>query len=111
MRLAEQMISKLSESMSRYCGIWKANNGRWYLDLAPNEYDGYDKAITYGSFSSEEAAEKYLEDNFSNPGSMDIDDEGRHPPPTKSPNGSPVQKGGSSMGLNYLHLPPMGRYR
>ena len=81
----------INESMSRYCEIWKASNDKWYLDLADEEYGEREDADTYGPFSSESAAEKYL-DKFSNPGAMDLDDSGTRPPPTEAPNGSPVRK-------------------
>ena len=79
-------------STSRYCEFWKASNGKWYMDLASREYGDYEEATTYGPFASEAATEKYLDDNFSNPGATDTDDEGHRPPPTKSPNGRPVVK-------------------
>ena len=85
----------LNESMSRYAAIWKASNGKWYLDLASDEYGEYHDATTYGPFSSEDAAEDHL-DNFSNPGGLEVDDAGTEPPPTKSPNGDPVQSPRSS---------------
>ena len=74
----------------------QAKNGKWYLDLAPNEYGEWQDADTYGPFPSEKAADKYL-DRFSNPGSLDIDDSGDRPVPKKSPNGSRIQKPGSRM--------------
>jgi hypothetical protein len=85
----------LNESMMRYAAIWKASNGKWYLDLASDEYGEYYDATTYGPFSDEEAAEDHL-DNFSNPGGLEVDDAGTNPPPTKSPNGDPVQSISSS---------------
>lgn len=110
-------------STPRYCEFWKANNGKWYLDLAVNEEsrsdyfeeddwrseggnetDGtYEDCVTYGPFDSEDACEKYL-DNFSNPGSFYVDPSGKNPPPTKSPNGSPVvsPRGGTSYGPSSL---------
>jgi hypothetical protein len=76
----------LEESVSRYAGIWKDNAGSWWLDLADDEYGEYEDARTHGPFSSESAAEKYL-DGFSNPGGADVDDSGKEAPPTKSRNG------------------------
>ena len=87
----------LRESMSRYAGIWLASNGKWYLDLASDEYGEYHDATTYGPFSSEEKAEAHL-DNFSNPGGLSVDNSGTEDPPTSSPNGDPVQKAGRSGG-------------
>jgi hypothetical protein len=80
----------ISESVIRYCGVWKASNGRWYLDLAEQEYAEYEDATTYGPFRSEDAANKYLHDNFSNPGGYMTDESGKEDPPTKSPNGHKV---------------------
>lgn len=109
-------------STPRYCAIWKASNNSWYLDLAVHEYaqdyddDDYDAersgnpsdgqfedCVTYGPFSSEKAAEAHL-DNFSNPGSLDVDPSGKEPPPTKSPNGTPVisPRGRSSYSSSYV---------
>jgi hypothetical protein len=96
-------------SVSRHCEFWKASDGKWYMDLAVNEYydddddgesygrpgDGdYEDSITYGPFPSQEAADAYLTGHFSNPGVFSEDDSGKRAPPTKSPNGSPVQRPG-----------------
>jgi hypothetical protein len=83
-------------SSSRHCSFYKAKDGNWYMELAPNEYGEYEDADTYGPFGSEEAAEKFLDDGFSNPGGWDSDSSGRREVPTKSPNGSPVEKPGRS---------------
>lgn len=77
-------------SMSRYCGLWLANNGKWYMDLANEEAGERHEATTYGPFPSEEAADKFLSDNFSNPGGYSSDNSGKQPPPHKSPNGDKV---------------------
>ena len=60
------------ESMSRHAAIYKAKNGKWYLELAPNEYGEEYDADLYGPFNSEKEADDYL-DNFSNPGGMFTD--------------------------------------
>lgn len=88
---ARRVVGRIAESMSRYCGIYKAVNGKYYLELAPDEYGEADTAITYGPFSSADAADDYLSRNFSNPGSVWTDHKGNAPVPTKSPNGSRVQ--------------------
>ena len=80
--------NRVFESMSRYCDIYKASDGKWYMDLANEEYGEYDDCTSYGPFSSEEAADKYLSDNHSNPGGGWVDDSGDREPPTESPNGS-----------------------
>lgn len=86
----ERIAGKIA-SVERYCSFWKASNGKWYLDLADREHGEYRDATTYGPFPSEEAVDKFLSDNFSNPGGMDIDDSGEQSPPHKSPNGDPVR--------------------
>jgi hypothetical protein len=96
MRGLIERLESLHESMSRHCEIYKAKNGKWYLDLAPKEDGERQDADTYGPFPSENAADKYL-DRFSNPGSLNIDDSGDRPVPKKSPNGSHVKKPGSRM--------------
>jgi hypothetical protein len=80
----------LRESVQRYCSFYKASDGKWYMELADREYGEQHDATTYGPFSSEDEADRYLSANFSNPGSMDIDDGGTRTPPVRSPNGTPV---------------------
>lgn len=87
----------INESVSRYCSFYKASDGKWYLELAHEEYGEREDATTYGPFSTLDKAIDYL-DQFSNPGGWDEDDSGTRPPPTKSPNGRPVVRAGSSGG-------------
>ena len=92
---------QLNESVSRYCDIYKTDDGKWYMDLANEEYGEYDDCTTYGPFNSSEAANTYLHDNHSNPGGGWEDDSGDRPVPTESPNGSSIVRpggGGRSMG-------------
>ena len=101
---ARLVSESLNESMSRYCDIYKTNDGKWYMDLAHEEYGEWDDATTYGPFNSEEAADKYLSDNHSNPGGMGVDDSGDREVPTESPNGSRIvnpRGGGRGMGGFY----------
>lgn len=79
-------------SMSRHCSIYKAKDGNWYMDLADEEYGEHEDSTTYGPFSSEEAAEKYLDNNHSNPGGYSSNGSGTKEVPQKSPNGNPVVK-------------------
>lgn len=79
-------------SCQRYCGIYKATSGKWYLELAPQEYGQIHDAYCYGPFRSEAEADKYLHRNFSNPGGCEIDDSGTRTEPTTGPNGVPVVK-------------------
>jgi len=78
----------LNESMLRHCAFYEATNGKWYMELADEEYGEQEDATTYGPFSSQESAEKYL-NQFSNPGSFYTDTK-KKPIPKKSPNGRPV---------------------
>jgi hypothetical protein len=71
--------------------MYKASDGKWYLELAHDEYGERWDADTYGPFSSQQAVDDFLE-RFPNPGGMGVDDSGEQPPPTESPNGSPVIK-------------------
>ncbi len=89
--VSEEKLKSLSESMQRFCQIYKARDGNWYLELSPNEHDDRSTAFAYGPFSSQKSADEYLSNNFSNPGSMGIDDSGKAPVPKKSPNGRPLQ--------------------
>jgi hypothetical protein len=86
-------------SLSRHCAIYKAVNGKWYMDLAEREHGEEEDSTTYGPFDSSENAESYLE-NFSNPGSTWID-RNSNPVPTVSPNGRPVQKPQSHRGRGW----------
>ena len=78
-------------SMERECIHCKASDGKWYLYLAENEYGGYEDCTAYGPFDSDEEVEKFRQNHFSNPGGLYRDDSGTEPPPTVSPNGSPVE--------------------
>jgi hypothetical protein len=90
MELLKKIDLFLNESMSRYCMFYKAKNGKWYMELASDEYGEHEDATTYGPFNNEKEAEDYL-DNFSNPGAWFSDKSGKQPVPKKSPNGRPVE--------------------
>lgn len=79
-------------SRSRHCEFYKATDGKWYMELADREYGEQRDATTYGPFLTQEAADDYLRDNFSNPGGSYIDRSGKRETPMKSPNGDPVEK-------------------
>lgn len=79
-------------SSSRHCEFYKAQDGRWYMELASREYGDERDATTYGPFPTQDAAERYLSDNFSNPGGWYEDDSGDKPVPKRSPNGQPVER-------------------
>jgi len=85
--------SRLTESMVRHCLVYKAVGGNWYLELADSEDDGRDKATTYGPFPDSAKAKEFVHKNFSSPGGVEVDDRGKDPVPTKSPNGKPVKPG------------------
>lgn len=97
--LSEDLIA---ESMQRHCDMYLASDGKWYMELAADEYGEYDEADAYGPFPSQEACMRFL-NNFSNPGGWGEDDSGTRPPPTQSPNGRPVRSprsgGGGSFGF------------
>lgn len=78
-------------SCSRHCCIYKASNNKWYLELGDFEYAKYEDSTTYGPFENSEKAEEELE-NHSNPGALNIDDNGKNEPPVCSPNGKPIRK-------------------
>lgn len=86
-----ELLRRIEESVSRYCEFFRAQDGRWYMHLAGREYGDYEDATTYGPFRSQDEAERFLRDNFSNPGGDDVDDSGEQPVPKRSPNGDPVQ--------------------
>jgi hypothetical protein len=71
----------LFESSQRFCAIYKAQNNKWYLALADEEYGTSEDATTYGPFSSKEQAHRYLLRNFSNPGGIIEDGSGEHSVP------------------------------
>ena len=75
-KIAKNLIS----STPRFCEIYKANNGSWYLGLADHEHGQSEDARYYGPFNSEESAGDYL-DNFSNPGGYYTDRSGKRTPP------------------------------
>jgi len=89
MKTPQQLIAQIAESMQRHCFIYKARDGKWYMELADREYGEREEATTYGPFGSEDDADDYL-DNFSNPGGYGVDSSGKLPAPKKSPNGRPV---------------------
>ncbi len=79
----------IRESMQRHMALYKAKNGKWYLELAANEYGEQHEADLYGPFATEKAADAYL-NNFSNPGGGGYDDGGKQPVPKSAPNGSKI---------------------
>jgi len=80
----------LVSSVSRHCDLYKARNGKWYMNLGEEEHDEYRDSRTYGPFDSQEETDEFLSAYFSNPGSSEVDDSGKQPVPTRSPNGDPV---------------------
>lgn len=69
-------------SSMRACSFWLANDGKWYLTLGNHEYAFEREDCTdYGPFDSEEEADRYLRNNFTNPGCSDTWDEGTADPP------------------------------
>lgn len=69
-------------STSRGCFFYKATDQKWYVALNEEEYDhDVETAIHYGPFVSEEAANEYVRDGFSNPGGSNTDSSGTEPVP------------------------------
>lgn len=91
--LLREAVRLMLESSERYCHFYKASDGKWYMELASRLHGDREDATTYGPYDSMDSALNGL-DLFSNPGSYGEDDSGRAPPPTKSPNGSPIQRVG-----------------
>ncbi len=81
----------LNESTSRHAHIYKAKNGKWYLELGDHEYAAEHQSTTYGPFNTEKDLERELQQH-SNPGGFSYDDSGTDKVPKKSPNGRAVQK-------------------
>lgn len=78
-------------SMQRYCEIFLAVDGQWYMHLGRDEHDSYEDSDTYGPFTSDVAAHEEL-DYHSNPGGYNIDRSGTQEVPLQSPNGGPVNR-------------------
>jgi hypothetical protein len=71
-------------SCRRRCDFWKATDGKWYMLLGKFEdADEESDCEAFGPFSSSDAAQTYLRNNHSNPGSFSEDDSGTRPPPKK----------------------------
>jgi hypothetical protein len=69
-------------SVSRQCFFGLATDGKWYMQLGNDEHDWNEIDCTwYGPFDSQEQADDYRCDNFSNPGGAEIDDGGKMAPP------------------------------
>lgn len=70
-------------SMQRECDIWKASDGRWYMELGDFEYAEEPEDCTiYGPFNTEQQVMVELSQH-SNPGGYSLDDSGTRPPPRK----------------------------
>ena len=63
-------------SCQRECGIIETSPGKWYLLLAHHEYGELNphEASAYGPFKTEDAADDYLRDYFSNPGGLWVEE-------------------------------------
>jgi len=95
-RIAEEIRQvvcpiQIEASTQRYCHIYKSKSGKWWLELAPNEYGEQHQAFTYGPFASENEADDYINE-FSNPGAVSYDRSGKQKDPTRSPNGQSIRK-------------------
>lgn len=86
---ARRIAGRIVSSVSRHCACYRAADGRWYLEMADDEYGEYEDADVYGPFASEDSLDGFRR-YFPNPGGGDVDESGTRPAPTKSPNGGPV---------------------
>lgn len=69
-------------SLSRKCQIFKATDNQFYMQLGNFEYaEDPQDCTTYGPTKTADEMEKFLFDNFSNPGSISFDDSGTIPTP------------------------------
>ena len=84
MKLANKLISLLDESVSREAHIYKAKDGKWYYFIAWKEYGEFPDGDTYGPFNSEDAADKHMMKNHSNPGGFSTDNKGTKAVPTNA---------------------------
>jgi len=92
----ESFFSSLNESTGLDCGFYLANDGKWYMYHETwNEggSGGSGMYEDYGPFNSLEQAERYLDDNFANPGGFSEDHSGRMNPPK-----NPINPRGSGFG-------------
>lgn len=78
------------ESEPRFAEIFKTKSGRWWLTLGDSERAGPERSTTYGPFKTQDEADEFMSDNFTNPGGFSIDKSGKKRDPKKSPNGRPV---------------------
>lgn len=96
---APRVAARHLASTGAECEFFKATDGKWYMGLEdmsarPDGDDGddedddwrdsYDPEMEYyGPFPTMDAAVKYLNQNFANPGGWSEDDSGRRKPPRK----------------------------
>lgn len=71
----------LQRRFNRHCLIYKAQSGRWYLELADLVGQGADKAVTYGPFLNRLTLQSELS-RHPHPGRIFLDDSGSRPDPT-----------------------------
>ena len=79
------------ESLSRHCEIYKSNTGKWWMELADEEYGEQWDSSVYGPFTSQDEAETELKQH-SNPGAVYDDASGERQDPTSSPNGGKIRE-------------------
>lgn len=86
---AARVAARHVASTGAECEFFKATDGRWYMGLEnymdwdDDDQDGDRDAEMeyYGPFPTMNAAVKYLNQNFANPGGWSEDDSGRQKPP------------------------------
>jgi hypothetical protein len=75
--------AKATESCSRDCDIYKATNGKWYMELEEcgREYEGNGRYETFGPYSSEDEAINDTGNHGPNPGGFSTNPSGTRQPP------------------------------
>jgi hypothetical protein len=91
-KTAGEVPEFIQASVRRYCEFFLATDGRWYIYHADDDHGDLDDSTAYGPFRSEDEADFYVRNYLSTSGASDTDDSGNRPPPTRSPNGTPLVK-------------------
>ena len=78
-----ESLAKATESCSRDCDIYKATNGKWYMELEEcgREYEGNGRYETFGPYNSEDEAINDTGNHGPNPGGFSTNPSGTRQPP------------------------------
>jgi len=83
----ESYFHSINESTGLDAGFFLASDDNWYMYIETwDEYgeEGSGEYEEYGPFMSLERAERYLEDNFANPGGYSVNSSGKTKPPSNA---------------------------